>query len=152
MQTGFTPYHTDNLFQFTRTPQPTHINPSYYRSVNPKFTRTPQPHIANWVYHLSHRQFVPIYQDPIAHTCKSANQTCVIYLTKNRLVPKRSTQLRAEAANMADYSRNAHMHVNALHRSLILVLFNVTHIITLYAYFIHVIPKYSFWTLRVIEQ
>ena len=64
---------------------------------------------------------------------------------------KHSTQLRAETANMADYSRNAHMHANALYRSLILVLFNVSHI-TLYAHFIHVALKYSFWTLRIIEQ
>ena len=52
---------------------------------------------------------------------------------------------------MADYSRNAHMHANALYRSLILVFINVSHI-TIYAHFIHVAPKYAFWVLRVDEQ
>ena len=49
---------------------------------------------------------------------------------------------------MADYSRNAHMHANALQRSLILVFINVSHI-TLYARFIYVAPKYAFWTLHI---
>ena len=52
---------------------------------------------------------------------------------------------------MADYSRNAHMHANALYRSHILVFINVSHI-TLYVHFILVAPKYAFWTLRIVEQ
>ena len=92
-----------------------------------------------------------VYQDPTAYIYKPVNQTRVIYLTKNRLVPKRSTQLRAEIANMADYSRDAHMQANALHCSLILIFINVSHI-TLNAHFILVAPKYSFWVLHIIEQ
>ena len=69
----------------------------------------------------------------------------------NHLVPKTLHKLRAETANMADYSHNAHMYANTLHRSPILVLFNVSHIAP-YAHIIHVAYKYSFWTLRIIEQ
>ena len=56
-----------------------------------------------------------------------------------------------KTANMADYSRNAHMHANALHLSFSLIFINASHI-TLYVHFIHVAPKYSFWVLRIIEQ
>ena len=75
LQTGFTPYHTNSLFQFTRTLQPTHVNPQ----IKPVSSTSPR---TAWSQNAQHNfgQKLPIWLTTHAmHTCMPMPYIAVLF-------------------------------------------------------------------------